>query len=216
MGGGELHRGYLDVDRTRVDRLWQRQRHVEVFHLTGEEEVVDGLSLLDVAVVCAEVNLLGDVLGCVLGRALQLAGVWYAAVADEVVDAPGGEQLVHYFDTAHGVLAVGDGRAAVDDVVGIDAQTVELHADVDFHAHRLPQHVALALPCVLILACLDLVDGQLVLANGDGLAFQVGGTGLGGRGVGDVHHVRALEIFLRQQLNEGKVLDVGAVAHEGY
>ena len=69
---------------------------------------------------------------------------------------------------------IGLGTTAIDYIVGVNLQRVELHGHHHLETHGIPLHVALALKEVLAADLLDFVNGQLVLADAYGLAFQLG------------------------------------------
>ena len=150
---------------------------MQVTDFALQELIPDGLTLLDVLVILGNVERLGDVLHLVGSGLLNLVGVRDVHVTDEVVDTPVGEQLVDHFAVGLGFLGlglIGDGITAIDDVVRVNLQRVELHGNHHLDAHRLPLYVTLTLVVVLAADFLDLVDLHLVLANANSLALELG------------------------------------------
>ncbi len=212
VGGRELHGGDLEVDRRGVELLRYLQREGDVLHVALEQTKHLGLAVHHLLIIFGKIVLLCQALDLVLRRALQLAGIRYARVADEVVDAPVGEQAVHDLRTGHRVIAaIGDHQTLVDLVLGVDADRVELHRKLPCQRQRFPYHVSrageLAVADILQLT----VEHEVVLANGHRLALQLVGLLSGRCLVVDDHLVGALEITLSVFLGQRKVDGVDAV-----
>ena len=212
VGGRKLHGGDLEVDRCGVELLGYLQREGDVLHIALEQTKHLGLAVHHLLIIFGKVVFLGQALDLVLRGTLKLVGIRYARVADEVVDAPVGEQLVHDLRTGHRVVAaIGDHQALVDLVLGVDADGIELHRELPGQRQRFPDHVSrageLAVAHILQLA----VEHEVVLANGHRLALQLVGLPGGGSLVVDDYLVGTLEITFGVFLGQRKVDGVDAV-----
>ena len=184
---------------------------MQILDFTLKELVPGRLPFLDIGIILGDIQLLGDVLHLVGGLLLDSFGVGDVHVADEVVDAPVGEQLVDNLAVGLFLFSfslVGLGTSTINDVVRVNLQRVELHGHHYLVAHGVPLYVAFTLEVVLAADLLDFVNGQLILSDAYGLAFQLAIACCSGCRIRYLYLVGALEVGLGQVFGNGEVDDV--------
>ena len=85
---------------------------------------------------------------------------------------------------------------------------LELHTHHDFGCQGIPLHATFAGESLFGIASSDLVYCQLILPDGDLVAFQVLCLQRGGCRIVDFHHIGALEILLRKAVGQGEIYHV--------
>ena len=143
-----------------------------------------------IVIILAEAELLGDVATSVRRFLLQHLSIRYASVADEVVNAPVGEELVHLLAVVRRpcVALHALSLAGINDVVGIDEERIELHLHHQRQSERRPFHTTVAAESAVLAVLLHLVDGELILSDTHHLAYEVLRRLLRRLEVLDVHH----------------------------
>ena len=139
---------------------------------------------------------------------LKLVAIGYLRVANQIVNAPVGEQLVNDFAVAHLRIIlrrIGVTETAIGNIILIDIQRVKLHGHHGLDAQWSPLNVSCTLVAILARHLLDFVDGELVFAHADDALLQVRNFLFSGLGALDDRCCRTLEEIARETLDDGKV-----------